>query len=345
MSGAGAHHDGLDPHADAGATWRALSGEPAATWAAPQPVEGGWQQAWQDEHGQWHAPYAQHVPVEQPPYPGASAALVELQPQPMPMPEPAPMQEPLPTFVAPQQLAPVGPPRYLAPQRPVRDPRQRTLAAVITFVALVIGLWGLLGFMGSLSKMLTSINSGNAKLKVQMTEANVGLADLNTKTDYLDAMAENTGTLQVALVGIDEDMGTMLGGVNEIATGMETLGTSLDTLDSELGQVNDINEGMSTQLASINAGLASQLRSVRTMRRDVVETGKVLGTLPGRLDATNGRLAYVNGSVNTMGCAGIMNNLKVKIGVGPLNTGSATVYATVVPPGTWGTKADGKTPC
>jgi hypothetical protein len=344
MSGAGAHQGGLDPHADTGAAWRALSGEPAAMQPSlPEPVQGGWQQPWQDEHGQWHAPYAQHVPVEQPPYPGAPAALVELQPQPMP--EPAPTQAPLQTFVAPEQLAPVGPPRYLAPQRPVRDPRQRTLAAVITFVALVIGLWGLLGYMGSLSKTLTSINSGNAKLEAQMTEANGGLADLDRKTDYLHAMSKDSGTLQVALVGIDTDMGTMLDGVNEIATGMETLGTSLDTLDSELAQVNDINAGMSTQLASINAGLASQLRSVRTMRRDVVETGKVLGTLPGRLEATNGRLAYVNGSVNTMGCAGIMNNLKVKIGVGPLNTGSATVYATVVPPGAWGTKPDGKTPC
>jgi hypothetical protein len=46
-----------------------------------------------------------------------------------------------------------------------------------------------------------------------------------------------------------------------------------------------------------------------------------------------------------MGCRGITNNLKVKISVGPIPNGSATVYATVIPPGAWGTKEDGKTPC
>jgi hypothetical protein len=261
------------------------------------------------------------------------------------LPEPEPEPEPEPVIVPVEQLEPVGPPRYLAPTRVARDPRQRTMAAVITFVALLIGLWGILGFMGSLSRSLTAINSGNAKLRTQMMSANDGLVKLDEKTQPLYKMSEDTVQLGKLLSGIDTDMGTMLEGVDEIATGMATMGDSLDTLDSELGQVNDINASMSTQLGSINSGLEGQLSKVRTMRRDVQATGDVLGTLPGRLNAVNGRLAHVNGAVNIMGCTGITNNLKVKIKAGPINTGTATVYATVVPPGAWGVRADGATPC
>ncbi|MCW2922754.1 MAG: hypothetical protein JWM98_158, partial [Thermoleophilia bacterium] len=41
----------------------------------------------------------------------------------------------------------------------------------------------------------------------------------------------------------------------------------------------------------------------------------------------------------------ITNNLQLKVSVGPIPNGSATVYATVVPPGAWGYQADGVTPC
>ena len=81
------------------------------------------------------------------------------------------------------------------------------------------------------------------------------------------------------------------------------------------------------------------------MRRDVQATDKVIGTLPGRLTATNKRLAHVNNSVNTMGCGGIVNNLRAVIRFGPVSPGNATVLATIVPPGAWGTKPDGTTPC
>jgi hypothetical protein len=298
-------------------------------------VQGGWTQPWQDELGQWHAPWAAQLqPTEQPPYPGAAAALAEPQPA-----------VDAPVIVEPQELAPVGPPRHYAPRRAVHDPRQRTMAAVITFIALLIGLWGILGFMGSLSKTLAAINGGNAKLKLQMTEANVGLAQLDEKTRPLQAMADNSRVMGEMLGGIDTEMGSMLDGVERIATSMQQLDGALQTLDTELGRVNEINAGMTTQLGAINTGLESQLGKVRTMRRDVQSTGVVLGTLPGRLAATNARLAHVNGAVNTMGCRGITNNLKVDIRLGPIPNGSAQVFATVIPPSAWGTRQDGVTPC
>ncbi|MCW2925736.1 MAG: hypothetical protein JWM98_3140, partial [Thermoleophilia bacterium] len=81
------------------ASWQALSGEstpappawqppppptlqapaPPPLGATPQaPVHGGWQEAWQDEHGQWHAPWTAHQPPVAPPYQEAVAP--QLQP-------------------------------------------------------------------------------------------------------------------------------------------------------------------------------------------------------------------------------------------------------------------------
>lgn len=333
-----------DSQARDASSWRALSGDaalpqapqapmpqpaPMPQHAPPGPVYGGWQQAWQDEQGQPHYPYAQHA--------------LAAQPAPEPAPPPPPQQQP--ELVAPDQLDPVGPPRYAAPARIVRDPRQKTLAAVITFIAMVIGLWAILGFTGSLAKSLTSVRSSNEKLRLQLLEANKGLVSLDEKTGHLHGMAEQSKTLGGLLSTIDKDMTQMLEGVEAIAAGMGGLDTSLTTLDTELGEVNDISGGMGEQLGGINAGLASQVKSIRTMRKDVEATGRVLSTLPGRLDATNGRLAHVNEAVNVMGCRGILNNLQVEIFLGPLRNGSAQVTATVVPPGAWGTLKDGRTPC
>ena len=366
MSGFGAHQGG-----DPGASWRALSGEPLPDVpnlsqpveqqqppAQPDPVHGGWQQAWQDEHGQWHSPYAGMEQQPAPPYAGADQLYAQPQPAPHEYAMPAPIEQPMAqpmqapapaqpdvVVVPVEQLAPVGPPRYLAPTRVARDPRQRTMAAVITFVALLIGLWGILGFLGSLSQTLSAIASGNQKLKIQMADTNKGLVSIDEKTQNLETMSVNSSKMRTLLTGIDKDMGSMLTGVNGIADGMSGMATSLGTLDGELGKVNEINSGMATQLGGINTGLQNQVKSVRTMRKDVEATSRVLKSLPGRLTATNKRLAFVNNSVNIMGCQGITNNLKVKISVGPIPNGSATVYATVVPPGAWGVKADGKTPC
>lgn len=311
--------------------WKALSGEGSPTpqasstgqdaYAQPplEPVHGGWQQPWQDDHGQWHYPYA------------TDTQSVE---------EPA--RSPI---VAAEQLAPVGPPRYLAPARVVQDPRRRTLAAVITFLSLLVGLWAILAFMGSMSKTLASVSSGTSRLEAQLAQANAGLAKLEVKTGHLEAMAGHSRQMKGLLGTIDSDMGGMLSSVDQIAGGMRSMEQSLGRLDSELTKVNEINAGMSDALGGINSGLSSQVRSVRTMRRDVAATGTVLGTLPGRLDTTNQRLGHVNRAVNIMGCQGITNNLEVDIFLGPFRTGGAKVFATVVPPAAWGRREDGVTPC
>lgn len=319
MSGSSRHPGGTP-----GAGWQALSGDvpaqPPAHPAAPpaaSPTHPGWQQPWQDELGQWHYPYAS---TDEPP-PAA------------------------PAIVPREQLAPVGPPRYAAPARPAQDPRRRTMAAVITFVSLLVALWAILGFTGSLSRTLASISSGSEKLEGQLADANEGLAELDRKTGHLRQMSEDSKQLKGLLGALDSDMGGMLAGVDRISAGMEAMDASVGTLEGELRRVNEINAGMADTLTGIDTGLASQVKHVRAMRRDVVLTGGVLGTLPGRLRATNGRLTFINDAVNTMGCRGITNNLEVDIRVGPIPNGSAKVYATVVPPGAWGTKPDGVTPC
>jgi uncharacterized phage infection (PIP) family protein YhgE len=226
----------------------------------------------------------------------------------------------------------------------VSDPSRTTLAAVIVFVALIIALWGILGFLGALSKTLASVDSGNQKLKLQLQEANDGLARLEKKTSNLGPMTENTKQLRGMLEGLDANMGSMLTGVDRIAGGMTNMNTSLATLDGELDKVNRTDTKLAGQLEQINGGLATQVASVRKMRADVVSSGLVLRTLPGRLRATNGRLAHTNKVVNYMGCTGIGNNLTVHIKAAGINLGGAIVNATIVPAGAWGHKLDGS-PC
>lgn len=323
-------------------------GEPQQP-TTPPPVQGGWQQAWQDEYGQVHYPYAAQQQPVAPPYDPTQQHVdvtyvpaAAMPPAPAPAPAPAPTE---PTFVAPEELAPVGPQQYFAPARATMDPSQRTMAAVITFVALLIGLWGILGFLGSMSTTLSSVAAGNEQLKAKMKTANAGLESLDGKTGHLPEMADSSEKLAGLLGGIDSDMGAMLAGVSKIADGMEKMDTSLAALDTEMGAVDEVNTRMGEQLKGISGGLDSQVASVRSMRRDVQRTGVVLKSMPGRLRATNARLAHVNKAVNIMGCKGIASNLQVKLSLGPPSIGSATVFATIVPPGAWGTQDDGVTPC
>ncbi|MCW2955842.1 MAG: hypothetical protein JWO69_711 [Thermoleophilia bacterium] len=264
--------------------------------------------AWQDATGAWHYPYATDPVVQ------------------------------------PHELAPVGPPRHYAPERDARDPRRTTLAAVLTFLALIVGLWAVLGFLGSMSTTLASLASGNEKLKGQLVEANVGLTALDTKTQAIAGMSKSAGELRGLLENIDKNMGAMLTGVATIGTDHSGMLGSLSTLDDELGTVNAANAGLANELGDINAGLRGQVRSVASMRADIVATEAVVGTLPGRLAATNGRLAHVNSVVNQMGCRGITSRINVDVRFTFMAAGNASIVATIVPPGTWGTKADG-TPC
>jgi uncharacterized protein YoxC len=279
------------------------------------------------------------------------------QPQPQPQPQPHVPVKPADPSAAPgawqypyvdeSQLAPVGPSAsqplpsipdavYAAPTRAARDPRRNTLATVIVFIALLFGLWAILGFLSSLSATLASINSGSDKLERQLKVANVGLAKLEVKTGELPGMRRDAKQLRMSLEGIDGEMTSMLAGVNSISSEMQQMDASLASIDSQLAEVNDLNAQMATQLGEINTGLESQQQQVAAMSKDVAATSQIIGALPPMLAATNGRLAHVNRVVNYMGCRGITNTLDVKIKLGPIPNGNAQVFATVVPPGAWG---------
>ena len=297
--------------------------------ATPQPQPG------HDGVGAVQYPYAQHLPVAAPLQPAHA--------QPAAQPEPVAAPVAGPTIVSPEELATVaGPPRYALPTRTAVDPQTARLAAVLAFIAVVVAIWAMMSFLGSLSHSLANIAAGNERLKEQLGTANKGLAELDVKTGNLDRMSKGSTSLAELLGRIDTTMGGMLTDVDRIGSGMGSMNGAIGKLDSELAAVNTTNAKLGTQLATINDGLKTQVRSVTTMRRDVSATGGILKTLPGRLRATNGRLAHVNGAVDIMGCGGIAANMQVLLYLGPLRTGSANVSATIVPRGAWGTDANGR---
>jgi hypothetical protein len=246
-----------------------------------------------------------------------------------------------PTFVGEGELAQVGPPR---PQLAARDPRRATLAAVITFVCMIFALWAVLGFLGSMAKTLSNVSRGTASVRLQLQQANAGLATLDAKTGALDAMKADTGRLGGSLGAIDTDMGVMVTDVDSIATSMQAMKGSLDTLDGQLGGINDINARMAPKLGTINTGLGHELAQVRAMRKDVVATKGVLGTVPGRLNVTNGRLTWVNSTINYFGCTGLSNTVGIRMTFLGIPNGTAKISAAITPKGAWGTNPDG-TPC
>lgn len=255
---------------------------------------------------------------------------------------------PTPTVVPAEQLAPVQPPapgeqRYYAPVAAPRDQRRTTLAAVIVFISLLVALWGILGFLGSMSKTLVSVQAGSLRVKQQLTTANAGLADLDRKTSNVNSLAADSTTLKRQLAELDGGMGSMLAGVDSIATSMQAMDGSLGTLDSELGKLNAANVEVGKELGSINRGLGGQQTAVAGMAKDVKGTGQVLSGMPPRLAAINARMAHMNSVVNFMGCRGIRQDLKVKVSAFGINNGSAQIVATIVPPGAWGTNQDGST--
>ncbi|MCW2974182.1 MAG: hypothetical protein JWN72_2455 [Thermoleophilia bacterium] len=237
-----------------------------------------------------------------------------------------------------------GEPTYALPARRTRDPRQATMAAVITFACLVLGLWAVLSFLGSMSTTLSSVASGSKSLQAQLTTANAGLAKLDTKTGSLTQMEGDTDALAKALTTIDTDMGTMVTDVGTIGTGMAAMRGSLGQLDEQVGGINQINAEMAPKLATINTQLADEAAQVKAMRTDVVATKKVLTEVPKRLNVTNNRLTWINSTINYFGCAGLVNQLHIRMSIIGIPNGSADISATITPKGAWGRNVDG-TPC
>lgn len=236
------------------------------------------------------------------------------------------------------------PPTHALPTPAYRDPRRTTLAAVITFVCLVLGLWAVLGFLGSMSATLSSVAAGSTSLQAQLTTANAGLARLDAKTGALTQMEGDTDALATALTSIDTDMGAMLTDVGTIGTGMESMRGSLTQLDEQVAGINTINAEMAPKLGTINGQLRSEAAQVKAMRMDVANTRSVLTHVPARLDVTNQRLTWINSSINYFGCTGLLNQLHIRMSWIGIPNGSADINATITPKGAWGTNPDGS-PC
>lgn len=212
---------------------------------------------------------------------------------------------------------------------------QNAMSAAIVFIVVIVGLWAVLGYMHSMAKTLSSVDATNQKLIVQLSDSGEGLKKLEKKTSVITTMSENSGKLNLLMTGINEGMGGMLGGVDNIGTQMATLNESLKLLDSEVGQVAPINTKVASKLNGINDGLAQSNNSVSGMKVDIVKTSKALTGVPPYLVKTNARLAHVNGVVSYMGVHGVQSPLSIHVTFLGIPNGGAVISATMIPQGAW----------
>lgn len=216
-----------------------------------------------------------------------------------------------------------------------RAPQRNALAAVIAFAACVVALYAIMGYMNETVDTLQSVNRSNDSLVAKMVDTNKGLLVLEDKTTQINEMNTLSVQLRDQLVGIDKDMGGMLDSVDGIGTHMKSTNTALDGLDAELADVATTNENVSSTLDDISGGLGGQTQNVKSMSSDLHQTGRVIGGMPALLTTTNSRLAFTNKIVCQMGHDGIGNQIVLSIKFFGLNTGTANIYATTIPPGSW----------
>lgn len=228
-------------------------------------------------------------------------------------------------------LPPVAMP-YVAPRR---DPQRTALAAIITFLISIVGLWAILAYMHSMAVTLSSVNASNVKVIAQIQSANVGLRHLDEKTRSVRSMDRDAADLQELMVGLDQNMGVMLTDLGTISTGMQTMDSSLTTLDREVETVGASNTSIGEKLGGINRGLKGQAGKVRGMRVDVQATSKSLEQIPPQLKATNARLAFINKVICRMGTVGLANRIHLAVTWIGIPNGSADIAATLIPPGGW----------
>lgn len=223
-----------------------------------------------------------------------------------------------------------------AGQIPAAVPHERSaLALVIAFVAAAVALWAIVAYMGETTRTLASVKRGNDQLAGQMIEANAGLDQLQAKTLHVRDMSDYSARLAELMIGIDGNMADMLQRVDGMAGSMATMNGSLTTLDGELDKVATSEASLNATLVDIDKGLAGQASSVSAMRRDLQSTSGVLATLPDMLRTTNDRLAYINRIVCKMGLDGQATEMEISIEFMGLPTGSARIFATMIPAGAW----------
>ena len=258
--------------------------------------------------------------------------------QPAPVHQPAPMQQPAPT-TAPMSSWSAAPAMQQISvttlQQPMRDPSRTALAAVITFVVALVGLWAIFAYLGQMSTTLSSIVDGNAKMVAQLKTSNEGLRQLERKTSYVGVMNKDAAELRQLMAGLDQDMGTMLTNVGTIGDQMESVNTSMQQLGTGLDAANASSASIGTKLGTINSGLAEEATKVRTMRGDVVAASRSLVLLPPALRTTNARLTYINRNVSLMGTNGISNTARIRLTLLGIPNGSAALSGVIIPPGAW----------
>lgn len=256
----------------------------------------------------------------------------------MPAAEPGAWAYPWPvdnTVGEPAQVPP--PPRVtvLPATAPRRDPRHTALAAVLVFVALLVALWAILGYVEQTAGILGRISRSNDELAVQLRTANTRLVTLDRATAQVRPMSASTHELDASLVKIDVGMGAMQKDVDAIATRLQHLDQSLTTLDERLVAVDGSSRALGADLGRIGTMLDRQHSQVRTLRTDVDATGRALHALPPRVRATSSRLAYVNYANGAIGRNGIRTHIKVRVRLFGFSQGEAWVFAGLIPPGSW----------
>ena len=269
----------------------------------------------------WRAQAAPSMPHEMPAYQVEAA-------EPGPAPQ-APVQPSWSATNTAPQLTIAAPIAY------TRDPSRTALAAVITFIVALVGLWAIFAYLGKMSDTLASIVDGNQKMIAQLSESNQGLEGLERKTAYVGVMNQDAAELQRLMAGLDSDMGKMLTSVGSIGTEMDSMGRSLGQLDQGLDAANSSSTSIGSKLGTINQGLQSEAEKVRTMRGDVAGSASSLVLLPAALRATNSRLAYINRNVRFMGVNGISNAARLRLSLLGIPNGTAELSGVIIPPGAW----------
>lgn len=253
-------------------------------------------------------------------------------PTPAPVPTEVPTTAPMSTWSAAPAMQQMS---VVTVQEPMRDPSRTALAAVITFVVALVGLWAIFAYLGEMATTLSSIVDGNAKMVAQLNSSNDGLKQLERKTAYVEVMNSDAAQLRELMAGLDQDMGTMLTHVGTIGDQMDSVNTSLQQLSSGLDAANTSSTSIGTKLGSINSGLTAEAQKVKTMRGDVVAASQSLLKLPPSLRTTNARLTYINRNVSLMGSQGISNSARIRLSLLGIPNGSAELSGVIIPPGAW----------
>ncbi len=315
---------------------------PSQPWpdSSPQPWHGSIPQPWPGDvpllpHAGPHPPALRTAgPADPGPFPVAVPA-GPADPGPFPVASPAEsaaVSESRSSWSSAPVMQPVAVPGYVSP---AQEPGRSALAAVLSFFAVIVGIWAILAYVGEMTDVMNSIVEGNAKMIAQMESSNAGLAQMQKKTAYVGVMNRDATELRALMQGLDARMGTMLTDVTTIEREMSGMEQSIGELKSGLDAANGHSSRIGSQLGVITGGLQDEASKVSTMRRDVEAAARSLVALPPELRTTNARLGHINRNVSFMGRNGVSNSLRLRLTLLGIPNGSAEISGAIIPPGAW----------